>query len=109
MQYARQTHTRAGRRLDVPRQWDGIGWRIEDAEVERRVPAGQITVATGQAGTLVFADTRGLHKGGLARDRDRLLAQVMYASPACFRPRLLRPADGFDHADLPDVRLARRG
>lgn len=109
MQYARQTHTRDGRRLDVPQQWDGIGWRIEDAEVECRIPAEQMTLATGAAGTLVFADTRGLHKGGLARDSDRLLAQVLFASPACFRPRLLRPADGYPEADFPDVRLARRG
>ena len=108
MQYALRTHTRQGRRMDVPQQWDGIGWRIEDTEVERRIPAEQITLATGAAGTVVFADTRGLHKGGLARDRDRLVAQVTFASPACFRPRLLRPAEGFSDADLPDVRLARR-
>jgi hypothetical protein len=108
MQYARRTHTREGRRMQVPQSWDGIGWRIDDAEVECRVPAERMTLATGAAGTLVFADTRGLHKGGHARDRDRLLAQVLFASPACFRPRLLRPAEGWTAADLPDVRLARR-
>lgn len=38
--------------------------------------------ATGPRGTIIFADTRGYHKGGLARERDRLMFLCMFTSQA---------------------------
>ena len=56
--------------------------------------------AVGPAGTVIFADTRGYHKGGLARSRDRIIYNSTFASQASQmdelfdRPeQLARPSD----------------
>ena len=46
--------------------------------------------ATGKKGTVVFADTRGYHKGGEARLADRLMFTCMFTSPASESKRLLK-------------------
>jgi hypothetical protein len=50
-------------------------------------------VGTGDAGTIIFADTRGFHKGGEARTRDRLMYTCMYTSQASDSRRLLKVGD----------------
>jgi len=50
--------------------------------VEKTVPKDEIRVCTGKAGTIVFADTRGLHKGGYAKSKKRLMFTAGYASKA---------------------------
>ena len=51
---------------------------------------------TGRAGTVLFADTLGFHRGGHARTRDRLVCQVLYSSPAADGHRLLGLPAGVD-------------
>ena len=46
------------------------------------VPKDRWTVAIGSAGTVVFADTHGYHRGGLARTDDRVMYTCMYTSGA---------------------------
>ncbi len=55
--------------------------RVRDEDMAQVVPAAQWIKAMGTRGTLVFADTRGYHRGGLARERDRILYNCMFTSP----------------------------
>lgn len=51
---------------------------LSDDEMDTLVPRARWFKGTGAPGTLIFADTRGYHKGGLARGRERLLFVGMY-------------------------------
>lgn len=51
---------------------------LSDDEMDGLVPRAQWFYGTGQPGTIVFADTRGYHKGGLARKGERLVFVGMY-------------------------------
>ena len=55
-------------------------WRCGDEEMERAVGRHRMVDMTGPAGTVVLADTRGLHAGGNVKERDRLLATIMFTS-----------------------------
>lgn len=73
-------------------------WR--DGEMASIVPEEKWIRATGKTGTFAFADTRGCHKGGLARDRDRLVYVCLFTSPTSQAPELfIRPTR------LPDFAL----
>lgn len=61
-----------------------IGRYPPKEEVEKRIDPRDIAVGTGKAGTLVFADTTGLHYGGYAREKERVMFTAgwrSYASP----------------------------
>jgi len=51
-------------------------------ELEARIPAADRALATGPIGTLVFCDTYGFHRGGLATEQARVLANWAYVTPA---------------------------
>jgi hypothetical protein len=53
-----------------------------DEQMAKVVSPDRWVKATGSAGTIVFTDTHGYHKGGLARTRDRLMYFCMFTSPA---------------------------
>jgi hypothetical protein len=53
-----------------------------DGEVEQRFSENQMLTCTGKAGTLIFCDTSGLHRGGHATDRLRLLLTSAYTTHA---------------------------
>lgn len=61
---------------------------------------------TGQRGTIVLADTSGYHRGGLARDRDRLVYTCTFTSPASWKPWAFAPFSGGDEATDPAVAVA---
>lgn len=63
--------------------------RSKDQQMSKVVPEHEWVRATGKRGTLIFADTRGFHKGGEARSKDRLMYTCMYTSPASQSRRLL--------------------
>lgn len=105
LQYAPRTNTRSGRRLKFQTEFDGIGYRIPDAAVDQAF-GEEVVTATGPAGTMVFADTRGVHRGGFAVDSERVVLQITYASNACCRPRNLVPADDASDGRLQDFRMA---
>ena len=63
--------------------------RSTDDQMSKVVPQSEWVRAIGKKGTLVFADTRGFHKGGEARDKDRLMYTCMFTSPASQSKRLL--------------------
>jgi hypothetical protein len=80
--YARGTHGKGTIRKEPAYFLEGKVQRTEDEQMAAVVPRDRWTVATGVAGTIVFADTRGYHRGGLARTDDRVMYTSMYTSPA---------------------------
>ena len=61
---------------------DGATPRSNDDELARVVPRERWLTACGPAGTMVFADTRGYHKGGWARQSDRIVYVCEFLSSA---------------------------
>ena len=71
------------------------------------IPREDVAVMVGKAGTLIFCDTTGLHRGGFAVEGHRLMYTSVYASSASLWPiRYSYPAK-FDPSGLaPEVRFA---
>jgi len=55
--------------------------------IERSFPASARLKCTGGAGTLVFCDTAGFHRGGIPRSKPRVLAHWAYVTPSSFWQR----------------------
>lgn len=106
MSYVTGTNTPEGRRIKMPAEYDGGGYRLADEDVAAAFRADRTVTAEGTAGTLVFADTLGVHRGGHATGAERVVLQITYGSHASLRRARLRPAVGVSPASLPDVRLA---
>lgn len=51
-------------------------------ELERLVPPSERISVKGPAGTIIFCDTSGFHRGGFARSKPRTLSNHTYVSPA---------------------------
>ena len=80
--YAPGSHLKKGL-ADQPKYFvEGGVRRSNDDQMAEVVPREHWINATGPRGTIVFADTRGYHKGGLARTNDRLMYLCMFTSPA---------------------------
>lgn len=67
-----------------------------DGEVEKKIPKEEIKVAMGRAGTLIFCDTSGLHKGGYATKSERLIYIAGFTSRACDSPPKFIYPDAFE-------------
>ncbi len=61
------------------------GSRAPYGKVEEIVPKEDITICTGRAGTIIFFDTSGLHKGGYATKKERLMFTGVFASEASYK------------------------
>lgn len=96
--YAAGSH-RKGRVKREPEHFVEAGVkRSTDSQMAAVVAPERWITATGRRGTIVFADTHGYHRGGLARERDRVLYTCMFTSPASHSPELFaRP----DHIPMP--------
>jgi hypothetical protein len=82
--YAPATHG-LGRVKSRPKAFkeEGSGaTRSTDEQMCVVVPKERWITAIGSKGTVVFADTRGYHKGGLARECDRIVYTCMFTSQA---------------------------
>ena len=67
--------------------------RTNDDQMAAIVPREKWITGIGKKGTIVFADTAGYHKGGLARTHDRLMYTCMFTSPTSQSPEwFVRPA-----------------
>jgi hypothetical protein len=84
--------------------------RISEAELGKHVPTEQIRTFTAPKGTIIFCNTSGLHRGGFAEARPRVLSTVTYCSPASLHALTRRNyslAPGADTSSLdPVVRYA---
>lgn len=68
------------------------GFYPDETQLETIVPKNEIKVCTGRRGTIIFCDTTGLHRGGYAAERERIMFTAGYYSPASpFAPLIRRP------------------
>ena len=56
--------------------------RVPEEEVKREIPDEAVQTFTAPAGTILFCNTSGLHRGGFASGAPRILATATYCSPA---------------------------
>ena len=81
--YAAGSHPKARLGRNPAYTTDGDGARrSDDQQMAEVIPPERWVKGNGPKGTLIFADTRGYHKGGLARERDRLLFTCQFLSHA---------------------------
>src|SRR5437899_2399770 len=72
-----------GGRFHEVRPWRPMDYgRVPEDEVARRVPPEEMRRFIAPRGTLIFCNTSGLHRGGFAIDKPRILATATYCSPA---------------------------
>jgi hypothetical protein len=65
------------------RPWRPMGYgRVPEEDVQRSVPDEAIRTFAAPRGTIIFCNTSGLHRGGFATARARVLATATYCSPA---------------------------
>lgn len=82
--YARGSHLRPSE-VAPHQRLDGETPRSEDAELAALYPPQSWVTAYGPKGTLVFADTRGYHKGGWSRRSERIVYLCEFVSTAAGR------------------------
>lgn len=81
MEYLRESA--GGARYGHLWPWQPKGNRYpSDEEATAAIPAADTVRCTGEAGTIIFCDTDGLHRGGIARTGPRILATWTFVSPA---------------------------
>ena len=73
--------------------------RTNDDQMNAVIPREKWIQATGKKGTVVFADTRGYHKGGEAREDNRLMYTCMFTSPASDSKRLMNYSPSIQKLD----------
>ncbi len=99
--YAPGTHKKGKFRNIKPEFFmEGGVRRTTDDQMKAVYPEDKWVRATGKKGTIIFADTRGYHKGGEARTKDRLMFTCMYTSPASESKRLIVYPDDLDLSSL---------
>lgn len=62
----------------------------DEMTVMNTILSDAIVCATGKAGTIIFCDTAGLHKGGLAVEGERKMSTAFFPSKKWSEPALLR-------------------
>jgi hypothetical protein len=88
-----------GRYGDVFPQKPPQGVYPDATELEKLIDTKDIHVCTGKAGAVIFADTSGLHKGGYAKTKQRIMFTGGFYSVGCVWPLLFTKSKSFD-ADL---------
>lgn len=105
--YAPKTHRKGKLRNVNPEHFfEGVVQRSTDEQMAAVVPREDWIKAVGKKGTIVFADTRGFHKGGEAREKDRLMYTCMFTSAASESKRLLNFANAVQTGKLTGRQLA---
>lgn len=74
--------------------------RSTDEQMSAVIPKENWIKGVGKKGTIIFADTRGFHKGGEARSSDRLMFTMMFTSAASDSKRLLQISDNLPLSNL---------
>ena len=91
--YAPGTHAKGARRTQPAYMFkEGNTTRSNDEQMSAIVPRSEWVTSMGRKGTIIFADTRGYHKGGLARTRDRIMYTCMFTSSTALLENFDRPA-----------------
>lgn len=88
--YAPGTHKKGKLSKLIPKYFlEGGVRRTTDEQMNAVYPKEKWIKAIGKKGTIIFADTRGYHKGGEARTNDRLIYTCMYTSQASESKKLI--------------------
>ncbi len=66
-----------------------------DEKVQKIIPKENIKICMAPAGTLIFADPRGIHKGGYATKNHRIMSTLYYYSEASPWPLRYKYPDNF--------------
>jgi hypothetical protein len=94
------------------RYGDAWPWRVRGGtyppagELEKLVSQSDLITAEGRAGTIIFCDTSGWHRGGFAKSRPRTMSIHTYVSPASVAAERTKPqliVDGSTNGRLSDV------
>ena len=64
-------------------------------DVDSHIPWQDVHTCTGRAGTFILCDTSGLHQGGYAKSKHRLMYTSVYTTAAAPWPIRYRYPDGF--------------
>lgn len=108
--YAPGTHGKGRHRTVKPEYFmEGGVMRTTDEQMAAVYPRDKWKVGIGNKGTIIFADTRGYHKGGEARTKDRLMFTCMYTSPASESKELLSFPSDLDRGSLTPIQLRALG
>lgn len=70
------------------------------AGAEAKIPQVDKIVCTGKAGTIIFCDTSGLHRGGHAKKNNRFMYTSVFQSPASVWPTLYKYPEDFSLDNL---------
>lgn len=76
------------------------GRHPESAFIERMIPPEDIVTATGKAGAIIFCDTSGIHRGGHATAKHRLMYTGVYTTAASALPTRYGYPPGFRPEEL---------
>jgi hypothetical protein len=93
--YAPGSHPKGRLRREPAYFLEGHVKRSTDSQMADIIPPEQWIKGIGPKGTIIFADTRGYHKGGLARERDRLMYTCMFTSRASQSVEFLKREKSF--------------
>ena len=93
--YARGSHPK-GELVQAACTLEGGVERSTDSQISKAVSPSRWFTGTGPKGTIIFADTRGYHCGGLARERSRLMYTAMFTSPASESEEFMVSGPGFN-------------
>ena len=84
------------------RYGDAWPWRVTGGgypptgELEKLVAPSDRVSAKGRAGTIIFCDTSGWHRGGFAKSKPRTLSIHTYVSPASIAAKRTKPQISID-------------
>lgn len=105
--YAPKTHRKGALWARQPESFlEGGVPRSTDEQMAEVVPREDWIKATGSKWTIIFADTRGYHKGGEAKTDERLMYTCMFTSQASQSKKLLKFPDGASFAQLNKKQLS---
>lgn len=105
--YIEGTH-RGGRRRHLFPFDPERGRHPDPAFVARVIPPSDILRCTGRAGTIIFCDTSGIHRGGYATSKPRIMYTSVYTTRASARATRFTRPPGFQPEAIasPVVRYA---
>jgi hypothetical protein len=86
LSYVPRTHARGSLKTEpastIVKEGNTFVRRTDDAQMSAMIPREKWITATGKKGVVVLVDTRGYHKGGWARERERIVYTCMFSSQA---------------------------
>lgn len=104
--YAPGTHKKGSLNGLEPEYFiEGGVQRTTDEQMNRVFPEEKWVKGIGKKGTIIFADTRGFHKGGEARTNDRLMFTCMFTSIASESKKLIKYPPNTNFTKLSEKQL----